>query len=297
MSILAIDLGGTQFKSALISGDYQVEEVFDPKPAACDLVTCQNLLVSMIEPNLDRVSGIAVSCPETVDTESGIIYNGGMLRFLHEFPMKDFLVERFAKPVAVLNDGKAAFLAEVASGNLKGISHGLVMVLGTGLGGGIIINGQLYQGAHFQAGELSFALPQDKKERLTGEDLAGLQLSAVHLIATCAKSLNLDDEKDGISVFEAIKAKDERFYPFFQAYCRAIAIQINNIQSVLDEQRVVIGGGISSQDILIEKVNRQLNQLEKEDAWAFMVIKRPEIRASHYKNAANLVGVAYCLNA
>ncbi|WP_438833072.1 ROK family protein [Streptococcus pluranimalium] len=45
-----------------------------------------------------------------------------------------------------------------------------------------------------------------------------------------------------------------------------MAIQINNIQSVLDVQRVVIGGGISNQDILIEEVNRQLNQLEKEDA-------------------------------
>ena len=62
-------------------------------------------------------------------------------------------------------------------------------------------------------------------------------------------------------------------------------------------QRVVIGGGISSQNILIEEIDRQLDQLEKEDAWAFMVIKRPEIRACHYKNAANLVGAAYFLKA
>lgn len=272
-----------------------MEQLFETKSDARVLATCQNLLVSMIEPHVASVSGFAVSCPGTVDTKSGIIYNGGMLRYLHEFPMKGFLEERFAKPVAVLNDGKAAVLAEVASGNLKGISHGLAMVLGTGLGGGIVIDGQLYQGAHFQAGELTFALPQDKKERLTGEDLSGLQVSAVHLITTCAKSLGLEDEKDGFAVFEAIKARDERFYPIFQAYCRAIAIQINNIQSVLDVERVVIGGGISRQDILMEEIEHQLDQLEKEDAWVFKVIKRPEIKACRYKNAANLIGAAYFL--
>lgn len=295
MSFLAIDLGGTQFKSALISEDFQLEQSFSARSSARDLEDCQKLLQDMIAPHLDTIEGIAISCPGTTDPITGTVYNGGMLQYLDGFSFKAFLEKSYQKPVAVLNDGKAAALAELASGNLKGVQNGLAMIVGTGLGGGIIINGELYQGSHFQAGELTFALPQDKMSPLSGEDLAGGSLSAVNVIARCAKALGLSDEQDGRAVFEAIKRKDERVYSIFQGYCRQFALQINNLQSILDVERVVIGGGISAQAILIEEVNRQLDQLETENAWVFKVVKRPQVMACFYQNSANLIGAAYYL--
>ncbi|MDY4760541.1 ROK family protein [Streptococcus thoraltensis] len=295
MSFLAIDLGGTQFKSALISEDFQLEQSFSERPSARDLEDCQKLLQDMIAPHLDTIEGIAISCPGTTDPITGTVYNGGMLQYLDGFSFKAFLEKSYQKPVAVLNDGKAAALAELASGNLKGVQNGLAMIVGTGLGGGIIINGELYQGSHFQAGELTFALPQDKMSPLSGEDLAGGSLSAVNVIARCAKALGLSEEQDGRAVFEAIKRKDERVYSIFQGYCRQFALQINNLQSILDVERVVIGGGISAQAILIEEVNRQLDQLETENAWVFKVVKRPQVTACFYQNSANLIGAAYYL--
>ncbi|MEQ9809868.1 ROK family protein [Streptococcus jiangjianxini] len=295
MSFLAIDLGGTQFKSGLISEDFQLEQSFPARPSARDLEDCQKLLQNMIEPHLETIEGIAISCPGTIDPVTGTVYNGGMLHYLDSFSFKDFLEQSYQKPVAVLNDGKAAVLAELASGNLKGVTNGLAMIVGTGLGGGIIINGQLYQGSHFQAGELTFALPQDKMSPLSAADLAGGALSAVNFIARCAKALGLSDEQDGRAVFEAIKSKDERVYPSFQHYCRHFALQINNLQSILDVERVVIGGGISAQTILIDEVNRQLDQLETEEAWVFKVVKRPQVMACFYHNSANLIGAAYYL--
>ncbi|MGV3162955.1 ROK family protein [Streptococcus hyovaginalis] len=295
MTILAIDLGGTQFKSGMVSDTFELEKAFEARPAAHDIETCQEVLKELISPHLDEIEGIAISCPGTVDPETGTVYKGGMLRYLDGFSFKVFLEDLYQKPVAVINDGKAAVLAELASGHLKGVQNGLAMIVGTGLGGGLIINGQLYQGSHFQAGELTFSLPQGKRDPLTGSDLAGAQLSAVNLISTCAKALHLADEQDGRAVFEAIKAEDERVYPIFQTYCRSFAIQINNCQSLLDVEKVVIGGGISSQDILIEEINRQLDQLEEEEAWVFQVIKRPEVKACFYHNAANLIGATYFL--
>ncbi|MGT2832948.1 ROK family protein [Streptococcus halotolerans] len=295
MSFLAIDLGGTQFKSALISEEFQLEKSFEPRPSARHLKEFQELLQDMIQPHLATIKGIAISCPGTIDPITGTVYKGGMLQYLDGFSLKAFLEQSYEKPAAVLNDGKAAVLAELASGNLKGVTNGLAMIVGTGLGGGIIINEQLYQGSHFQAGELTFALPQDKMSPLSAADLAGGALSAVNFITTCAKALGLPDEQDGRAVFEAIKGKDERVYPGFQRYCRHFALQINNLQSILDVERVIIGGGISAQTILIDEVNRQLDQLETEEGWVFKVVKRPQVMACFYHNSANLIGAAYYL--
>lgn len=91
--------------------------------------------------------------------KEGVIYHGGLLRFFHGFRVKETLQAKYHFPVAAHNDGKAAALAELATGHLKGVTNGAALVLGSGLGGGIIINGKLFQGSHFQAGELTFLLP------------------------------------------------------------------------------------------------------------------------------------------
>ena len=111
-------------------------------------------------------------------------------------------------PLAVTNDGKAAALAEWWLGNLKGIQNGAAITLGTGLGGGVIVEGKLIQGAHFQAGELSFLLNATKRsdapenaeqpnnQGLTLQQLAGFSGSAVAMIRRSAQLLGLADLAD-----------------------------------------------------------------------------------------------------
>lgn len=88
--------------------------------------------------------GIAISVPGIVDTDDGVIYHGGLLTFFHGFRIKEVLQAKYHLPVAALNDGKAAALAELATGHLKGVTNGAALVLGSGLGGGLIINGKLF---------------------------------------------------------------------------------------------------------------------------------------------------------
>ena len=125
-------------------------------------------------------------------------------------------------PLAVTNDGKAAALAEWWLGNLKGIQNGAAITLGTGLGGGVIVEGKLIQGAHFQAGELSFLLNATKRsdapenaeqpnnQGLTLQQLAGFSGSAVAMIRRSAQLLGLADLADGKAVFDAINQKSHR---------------------------------------------------------------------------------------
>ena len=72
-------------------------------------------IVTSVEVDL---SGIAISVPGTVDTEEGVIYHGGLLRFFHGFRIKWVLEAKYHLPVMALNDGKAAALAELATGHL-----------------------------------------------------------------------------------------------------------------------------------------------------------------------------------
>ncbi|MBM7635656.1 ROK family protein [Streptococcus saliviloxodontae] len=292
--ILAIDFGGTQVKSALVSEAFELAQVFDAYPSPKDMASCLELIDQIIRPHLSEISGIAFSFPGTVDDAKGVLYKGGLLTYLDGFAYRDYVSEHYHLPVSAINDGKAAALAEYATGQLKGCQNGLAMVLGSGLGGGIILHGQVYQGSNFQAGELTFMVPP-KQDALEEFEFAGTQVSAVNMIRHCARILELEDETDGRKVFDHLNQKDSRVYPIFESYCRYLAIYINNVQAILDLDKVVLGGGISSQAILLEELERQIAKLESEQPIFFRVVNRPAIAICQHKNGANLIGAAYHL--
>ena len=174
------------------------------------------------------------------------------------------------------------------------MTNGVALVLGSGLGGGFIINGKLFQGSHFQAGELTFILPV-QIEKVDPSLMRGMTLSAVGLITKVNEVLGNSDIKDGLAAFKAINAGDETVYPLFESYCRNLAITILNLQTIFDVETFVIGGGISAQPILIEEVNRQFDKVHHEIDFIGKIIKRPEIVACHHHNGSNLIGAAYFL--
>ena len=223
-----------------------------------------------------------------------MIYHGGLLRFFHGFRIKEVLEAKYHLPVMALNDGKAAALAELATGHLQGVANGAALVLGSGLGGGFIINGKLFQGSHFQAGELTFLLPV-QMEKVDPSLMRGMTLSAVGLITKVNEVLGNSDLKDGLAAFKAINAGDKTVYSLFESYCRNLAITILNLQTIFDVETFVIGGGISAQPILIEEVNRQFDKVHHEIDFIGKIIKRPEIVACHHHNGANLIGAVYFL--
>lgn len=292
--ILALDFGGTQVKSALVSEEFDLVQVFEALPSPKNMESCLSLIDQIVTPHLGKISGLAFSFPGTVDDENGILYKGGLLNFLDGFAYRAFVTEQYGLPASAINDGKAAALAEYATGQLKGCQNGLAMVLGSGLGGGIILNGQIYQGSNFQAGELTFMVPP-KNAELEEFEFAGNHVSAVSMIRRCSAVLELEDETDGRQVFDYINKRDSRVYPIFEQYCRYLAIYINNVQAILDLGKVVLGGGISSQPILLEELERQITKLEAEQPLFFKVVNRPAIAICQHKNGANLIGAAYQL--
>ena len=294
MTILAIDFGGTQVKSALVSEEFALEKSLPTQSSPQTLNQTLDVIDYLVTSVKVALTGIAISVPGTVDTDEGVIYHGGLLRFFHGFRIKDILEAKYHLPVTALNDGKAAALGELAMGHLQGVTNGAALVLGSGLGGGLIINGKLFQGSHFQAAELTFLLPV-QMEKVNPSQMRGTTLSAVGFITRVNEVLGNADLKDGREAFKEINARNEAVYPIFEAYCRSLAITILNLQSIFDMEIFVLGGGISAQPVLIEEVNRQFDKVRHEIGFIGKIIKRPKIIACHHHNGANLIGAAYFL--
>lgn len=115
-------------------------------------------LISLVEPYRERVSAVGVSAPGGIyeGDVTGTIHRGGALTFMDGCPLGKLMREALGVPIAVNNDGKCCALGEYAAGALRGARFGVVLAIGTGIGGGIVIDGKVLRGAHCFAGEFSF---------------------------------------------------------------------------------------------------------------------------------------------
>ncbi|MBR2541882.1 ROK family protein [Lactococcus carnosus] len=290
---LAIDIGGSFVKYSQVdhagnlAGSHKVKT---PNNLADLTVIIENLIADMGS----NIRGVAISCPGRIDDLTGTVYNGGALPFLHEFCVKQFVASISQVPCVVMNDGKAAALSELWLGNLKGIENGAAILLGTGVGGGIILNGEIIQGRHFQAGELSF-MP-DRIGRPGQEAYFGHSASAVGFVRQAASLLGLADLDDGLTVFDVIcKQSNQEVCLLFEAYCQKIVHIILDLQAILDLDRVVIGGGISAQPIVIETISKQYHLIRNRSQIMADSLEPIEIMACQFGNEANLLGAIYRL--
>lgn len=289
-SYLSIDIGGTNVKYAELNNAGQIIEKGKIKSVhkKAEFLTSIDILVKRyIERGIKR---LAFCAPGKIEHTE--IHFGGALPFLDGVDFaKRYLKYRI--PVGVINDGKASVLAENWLGSLKNSKNCAAITLGTGVGGGIISNGHLINGAHFQAGELSFM-----KLNIGGFDssnYAGNIASAVGMISSINKKLRNQDKKDGLAAFKAINANNPDAVAIFKKYCQSIVNIIINVQAVVDLDSIAIGGGISAQPIVIKGINQSYNKAMNENEMIKNTLTRPKIVEAKFKNDANLYGALYNL--
>lgn len=204
-----------------------------------------------------KFAGIAVCAPGKIDMEKMIIHYGGALTFLDGLNLEETLGSRYGAAVSAENDAKAAALCEQWLGELKGVDTGAVMTLGTGVGGGIVVGGKLLHGSSFQAGELSWMITNQEAWLKEMAAYTGAGCSAVRMVERVNQELGNEDLADSLAAFVAIKSGNEEAGKIFRQYCLDVAVMILNLQTVINGEKVVIGGGISAQEILIEEISRK----------------------------------------
>lgn len=300
---LLIDIGGTFIKYSLADENAQ-RQVSGKVPTPLDgMEHLLETIRQLAAPFQGQFEGCAISMPGRIDTRNGIAHTGGMLSsFMWEQPFATQVEEVLGVPVTIANDGKCAAAAEAWTGVLADVDCGLVLVLGTGIGGGIVLDHKVYMGAHACAGEVSNLITE--MSRMEGDDfsirkiekLAGMPIwagasSATALLAEYAARKGLSPEEpmpNGETFFAAYTAGETEAVETLKIFARRVAIGILSLQSVLDVEKVAIGGGISSAEALLPAIRRELDGLF--DRCPVIPILKPELVRCRYGNDANMIG-------
>lgn len=255
---LSFDIGGTNLKYAIINKEGHILEKGHVKSSK-NLDAFLKSMYQVADHYQGKFDGIAVCAPGKIDVKNKIIHFGGALPFLDGLNLQKTLGDKYHVPIGTENDGKAAALCEQWLGQLHNVNTGAVMTLGTGVGGGILIDNRVLHGKDFQAGELSWMITNSAAGIKSMDAYTGANCSAVGMITKVNKALGNQDLTDGLAAFKAINAHNEEVYPIFEDFCKNIAIMILNVQTVINGEKIVIGGGISSQPIVLQEINYQFN--------------------------------------
>lgn len=286
---LVLDIGGSAIKFALM--DKESIHVKGKRKTPTDSLESLLFVIEKIaQPYVRSISGIAISMPGRIDSAAGRVIHGGSLKYIRDIHLADIIQKRLNIPVKIENDGKSAALGEFWKGGLKGVQNGVAFVLGTGVGGGIIANGQLIKGHHFSAGEFSF-MRTEGKDPLNPDGFFGRRGSTTDLVCRVAQITGNDPNNfEGQDMFRLIRMGQEDVLSEFRDYCRGVAGQIMNLQGVLDPEVFVIGGGMSADPMLVEEIGKVLDGFYKEDLIYSATGVRATIKRSELGNDANLYG-------
>lgn len=287
---LALDIGGSAIKYAIVDEDIQLTCKGKEKTPMDTIENFVEVIGKIYDIFADRIEGIAISMPGVIDSKKGFAVHGGSLGYIRDCNIIEILGKRCPIKIHVENDGKCAALGEFWKGSLKGCNNGVVMVLGTGIGGGIISNGKLVKGSHFSAGEFSFIRTNSENTR-GYHNFLGFQNGINSLISAVATKKNLQArELDGIKVFEMANKGDKDVLEVLDKYCEGIALQILNLQNILDPEKVAIGGGISEQPLLIKYI---VDNVEKIYNSSPINNTHPNVVLCDFNNDANIIGAIY----
>jgi predicted NBD/HSP70 family sugar kinase len=293
MKLMVFDVGGTEIKYCVMGDDLQCHfSGAEPTP-----LDTQEHFFAVIKEIFDRVKeeapdleGVAMSLPGFIDSEKGKNNGGGFMKYNQGKSIGPELSEILGVPVYLANDGKCAAYAEFSVGALQGTTNSAVYICGTGVGGGLIIDGKLMTGPHYTAGEYSFMRSgYDDWQNL--DHSIGFMGGSRGLLIRYFREAGLpeDTKMNGRELFERINSGDALANKVLDDYAEYVAKAIFNLNALLDLEKVAIGGGISKQPILLERIRVKLTELFESNVFD-VLLPRPEIVACQYGNDANLIG-------
>jgi len=275
-----IDIGGTSIKFA----EWKDNELKKLKP-----VPTPSTLDEFYEVLTDRVDqmkkdaqiiGVGISSPGAVNKKTGVIEGASAIPYIHNFEIQQVLEEKFGLPVSIENDANCAALAELDSGAGKDVDSLVFLIIGTGVGGSVIVNHKIWHGAHLFGGEFGFMLSDDK-----------------HILSNMGTSVNVAKRYNasstpvsnysGKEVFDLAKNGDKRAQKEVQTMYYSLAKGIYNLQYSFDPELVVLGGAVSNNPDLIPAVDEEIEKIR--DIVEIASIK-PKVVACHYTDEANLRG-------
>lgn len=274
---LIFDIGGTSTKIGLLEDDKIIQKYSEARKDTLEEFII--FLEKEIEENIKKfnIKGVGFSSPGTVDSLTGNIRGESAIEYIHTYNFAKHVQDKYNLPVAIENDANCAALAQMYfdKPNEKNIAF---VIIGTGIGGAIINNGELLRGRRLESGEFGYMLLKNNNGEYTN-------LSRLATIPNVMKKLkdNYDIEEKPHIILEKYFIKEEPFYTEINEMFQYLCMGLYNIQYTYDPEVIYIGGGISQSENYIEELKRIL----KTSAFKMADI---EIRPVTYYNDNNIFG-------
>ena len=256
---------------------------------------------------IDDVEWIGIGTPGIANSSTGIIEYSNNLGFKNT-PMVKYIQESIDKPVFIENDANAAAYGEYVAGAAKGAKNAVCITLGTGVGGGIIIDGKIYSGSNFAGAEIGHTVIEvDGPQCSCGRkgcfevfsSATGLIRMTKEAMAENPDSImnKMAEEKGKVTArtsFDAMRAGDETAKAVVDKYIKYLAAGITNTINIFQPDVLCIGGGVCNEgDPLLLPVKA----LVKEEVYTRNSPKNTEIVIAKLGNDAGIIGAAFLGNA
>jgi glucokinase len=303
--IIGVDLGGTKMLLGVLDADSKV--LWESREASTGQTEEQliELLVREVEEARAArpgVEAVGLGIPATVDHERGVAVSAVNLP-LSDVPLRDLVGERTGLPVFVDNDATVAALAEHLYGAARGARNAVMLTVGTGIGGGLIIGGEVYRGSTGAGAELGHTVIDLDGPECQGncpgrgcvETLAsgtaigreGRAAAEREPASALARMLAEGREIDGRAVTEAALDGDPAARGVFELVGRRLGVALTGFANVFEPEAIVIGGGvIAAGDLLLDPARREL------EARALPPMNRTPVRAAQLGPDAGMIGAA-----
>lgn len=319
MKVLALDFGGSSVKYGVVDENAVISESGKRPAPLSSVEEFVDTVGSLYDQYKDVVEGIGISIPGNVDPESGMLFENGVYQELYGKSITDLVKEKCGIPAAVENDGKCGALSEAWKGALKDCKDGAVIILGSGIAGGIIKDHTIHSGKGFNAGEFSFQITNPGEYSML--TTAFMSVGMLGVTYKLCKMKNLDFsvqdsspsmylfdsmfasrfaqheseplriKADGRQFFQWIEEGDEDALKIYREFIVALGALVVNTQICYAPERIVIGGGLSANEHVLPDLQKEIDQYYTNIGLGEKM--RAEVVRSGYLGESNLFGATY----
>ena len=284
MYYIGIDLGGMSAKCAVLVGGTlcgvcrcKTDKNNTPEQTATDLANLAEEAIKLSGIAKEQIGAIGIGSPGIIDSEKGVVASWANFGW-EKVKLAKLVGEKAGLPVYVLNDANAATYGEYAYGSAKNYRSAVMLTIGTGVGGGIVFDGKLFEGNGGAGAELGHEVIRFGGEKCTCGRRGCLEAyaSATALIRQTKKVMALHkdsmlwqlcngdlQEVNGKIIFEAYNNQDKTAKAVVNKYLGYLAEGVINYVNIFRPEAVIIGGGISAQgEVITKPVQRKVNRLK-----------------------------------
>jgi glucokinase len=253
----------------------------------------------------NRVAAVGVATPGLMDIPAGIVFDAPNMRPWKDVPVRQYVRDHFGVPTAFQNDANAAALGEYWTGAGRSARSLVLFTLGTGVGGGIVFDGQVLEGEHSHAAELGHVRVELSRPRQCTCGRRGCleaYTSSIAVVRRAEEALAEDGGRSSLhafrekgpltarDVFVAAEAGDELAGRVVEDTAFYLAVGATNLMHIIDPDLVLFGGGmIAAGEEFLERIRHHVRQL------AFPIpAERTEVRYAQLGTDAGFIGAAAC---